>query len=301
MLPGVRWHPRFRTVALRGARGDLVVSGSGPANAVRSGPGVGSAIRVGAGHGNAVRREGAGDAVREGPGHGDAYREGAGEGLAIREGTGHGHAVCRSRGQSGAQRRGASHGNAVAESGREGARRAGSGAGTAVCAPAVRSAPGRGDAVCRVSRPSNPWPDSTALRSGAGVGDAFGPLAPAGRTRRSATSSIRALSTDTYDPSPLNARSPRRRRVQRRRIGARPFRSEQLAAEVVGREGPLPLELNGAARGCTSLNGLTGRETAHFIEGRRTPTGSGHATRRRAESAATRAHRPARKLLGRNT
>ena len=66
MPPGVRWHPRFRTVVLRGARGDLVVSGSGPANAVRSGPGVGSAIRLGAGHGNAVRREGDGDAVREG-------------------------------------------------------------------------------------------------------------------------------------------------------------------------------------------------------------------------------------------
>ncbi len=63
--PGVRWYPKYRTVALRCECGDLEVSGPGNGNAVRSGDGVGDARRTGGGHGDAIRRDGDGDAAGE--------------------------------------------------------------------------------------------------------------------------------------------------------------------------------------------------------------------------------------------
>ena len=183
--PGVRWYPQYRTVSLRAVSAHLLVTGPGPANAVRSGEGFGSAIREGAGHGNAVRRDGLGDAVRTGEGHGDAYREMAGEGLAIRAGSGHGHAISTSAGASGAVRDGAGHGNAVAETGTEGALRDGDGRGTAIASagPARRDGNGRGDAVRIGPQGDVVGEDVAAVRAGTGDGDAYGEPVAGGAAR----------------------------------------------------------------------------------------------------------------------
>ena len=184
--PGARWYPQYRTVSLHCARGHLLVTGPGPANAVRSGPGFGSAIRDGVGHGNAVRRGGDGDAIRTGDGHGDAFRAGEGEGVAHRDGAGHGHALSLSAGGSGAVRLGPGDGHAVAESGLAGAQRTGDGNGDAYAdaGPALRADRGDGDAVRRGGPLRDPPDDRSAIRSGDGDGDAYGELDGRGLTLR---------------------------------------------------------------------------------------------------------------------
>ena len=133
--------------------GDVIVTGSGDAKAVRDGEGPGDAVRTGSGPGGAERygggdgsamRDGAGDgyATRDGAGHGGAIRSGTGAGDAIREGRGRGDAIVDTTAEGHATVREQSSGSAV---------RAGGGAGNAqvednATGNAVRTGTGHGNA-----------------------------------------------------------------------------------------------------------------------------------------------------------